>query len=243
MSLIIVLIGLAALVALIVGVGIGAYNGFVRQRNTIQESWRQVDVELNRRYELIPNLVETVRGAAAHESGTLENVIRLRNQAVQSSGGDAPDARRAEIESQLSGAVHNLMVQVEAYPQLQANASFVELQRQLAETEDRIAAGRRYYNANVSAYNTRIDSFPSNLVASMNHFEKAAYFQVDNPEMRSAPTVNFGAGTGTTSTQPGIDRGTSQAAPGYEAPGFGTPSAEQGQQAGQTQRADGVDPR
>ena len=175
--------------------GLSAYNGFIRERNLIQESWRQVDVELNRRYELIPNLVETVRGYAAHERNTLEGVVRLRAQAQQIAaheGGAAPSQARAQAEEQLSSAVRGLMVSVEAYPELKSNQNFLELQRALAETEDRIAAGRRYYNANVRNYNTRTESVPSNLIANAFHFEKATYFEVNEPEVRRAPDVSFG---------------------------------------------------
>lgn len=195
MALLIVIIILVVIIGGGAGLFIAPYNSFVKLRNTIQESWRQVDVELNRRYELIPNLVETVRGAAAHERNTLEEVTRLRNEAValaSGANGQAPDAHRAQVESQLSGAVHGLVAQVEAYPQLRTNENFLELSRQLADTEDRIAAGRRYYNANVRNYNTKTESFPSNMVAGMFHFEKASYFQVDDPAVRTAPTVNFG---------------------------------------------------
>ena len=190
-----VILGTLAVVLLLAGVlFVAPYNGFVRQRNTIQESWRQVDVELNRRYELIPNLVETVRAYAGHERNTLEEITRLRTQAVAASqsDGESPSEQRAAIEGQLSGAVRNLMVSVEAYPELRSNQNFIELQRALTETEDRIAAGRRYYNANVRAYNTRVESVPSNLVANMFHFEKAAYFEVNDAAVRQAPDVNFG---------------------------------------------------
>ena len=149
-ALIIVLVILAIVVVLGL-VAMSMYNGFVKQRNMIQESWRQVDVELNRRYELIPNLVETVRAFAAHERNTLEDVTRLRNQAAQvaSQEGDMPSEQRAQTEEALSGAVRNLLVSVEAYPDLKSNQNFLHLQKELTETEDRIAAGRRYYNANV----------------------------------------------------------------------------------------------
>jgi LemA protein len=186
--ILLVIVGILALVAM------GSYNGFVKSRNLIQESWRQVDVELNRRYELLPNLVETVRGYAAHERNTLEDVTRLRNQAQQVSRADGslPSRQRSDVEDQLSGAVRSLILSVEAYPDLKSNQSFLELQRQLTETEDRIAAGRRFYNANVRVYNTRIDSVPSNVIATMFHFEKATYFEVDDPAVRQAPGVNFG---------------------------------------------------
>ncbi|MFP5416902.1 MAG: LemA family protein [Actinomycetes bacterium] len=193
-------IGIILLVLLLVVVGgvawaVGAYNGFVKQRNLIQESWRQVDVELNRRYELIPNLVETVRAFAAHERNTLEGIVRLRSQAQALADAEhhaAPSPERAAVEEQLTSAVRGLMVSVEAYPDLKSNQNFLELQRQLAETEDRIAAGRRYYNANVRNYNTRIESVPSNFIASSFKFEKATYFEVNEPEVRRAPDVNFG---------------------------------------------------
>ncbi len=182
--LIIVLIAAAAVLY-----GIGGYNGLVRMRNLVEESWRQVDVELNRRYDLIPNLVETVKGYARHESGTLEEVVRLRNQAAGMGG--APSADRAGVEEQLSGAVRQLLVTVEAYPDLKANQNFVELQRQLADTEDRIANGRRYYNANVRNYNTRIESFPTNIIAGFGKFERATYFEVNDAAVRQAPKVSF----------------------------------------------------
>src|SRR4051795_13463980 len=168
------------------------YNGFVRDRNRIQESWRQVDVELNRRYELLPNLVETVRGYAAHERNTLEDITRLRGQAQSLAQSGQPTEQRAQVEDQLSGAVRGLMVSVEAYPDLKSNQNFLELQRALAETEDRIANGRRFYNANVRVYNTKVESVPPNIIANMFKFEKATYFQVDEPAVRQAPNVSFG---------------------------------------------------
>lgn len=186
---------LAILVIAVVAWTIGAYNGFIKQRNMIQESWRQVDVELNRRYELIPNLVETVRAYAAHERNTLEEVTRLRNQAASlahAGSGGVPTAQRADVEGQLSGAVHNLLVSVESYPELRSNQNFLELQRELSDTEDRIAAGRRFYNANVRNYNTRVETIPSNMIANTFKFEKASYFEVSDPAVRQAPDVNFG---------------------------------------------------
>ncbi|CAA9338674.1 MAG: LemA family protein [uncultured Friedmanniella sp.] len=175
-------------------IAMGSYNAFVKSRNLIQESWRQIDVELNRRYELIPNLVETVRAYAAHERNTLEDITRLRSQAqsIAQSDGALPSQQRSDAEQALSGAVRNLIVSVEAYPDLKSNQNFLELQRQLAETEDRIAAGRRFYNANVRVYNTRVESVPSNLIAGMFHFEKATYFEVNDPSVRQTPNVSFG---------------------------------------------------
>ncbi len=188
----IVLVILVLIVIAVALYGVSAYNGLVRQRNLVEESWRQVDVELNRRYDLIPNLVETVKGYATHERDTLESVVRLRNQAVSLAGGATPSEQRAGVEEQLTGAIRQLMVTVEAYPNLQANTNFVELQRQLAETEDRIAAGRRYYNANVRNYNTKIESFPTNILANMGGFQRATYFEVNDAAVRQAPKVSFG---------------------------------------------------
>jgi LemA protein len=189
-----VIIIILVIVVILALIGLSSYNGFVKSRNLIQESWRQIDVELNRRYELIPNLVETVRAYAAHERNTLEDITRLRSQAQQlsQSEGALPTQQRADVEAALSGAVRNLIVSVEAYPDLKSNQNFLELQRQLAETEDRIAAGRRFYNANVRVYNTKVESVPSNIIAGMFHFEKATYFQVDEPAVRQAPDVSFG---------------------------------------------------
>ena len=189
-----VIIILLVIVAVIALVAMSAYNGFVKSRNLIQESWRQVDVELNRRYELIPNLVETVRAYAAHERNTLEDITRLRSQAQQLSQaeGGLPSQQRADVEAALSGAVRNLIVSVEAYPDLKSNTNFLELQRQLAETEDRIANGRRYYNANVRVYNTKVESVPTNILANLFKFEKATYFEVNDPSVRQAPNVSFG---------------------------------------------------
>ena len=193
-AFLIVLIVLVIIAIAVLAWGVGAYNGFVRSRNLIQESWRQIDVELNRRYELIPNLVETVRGYAAHERNTLEQITALRNTArslAQSSHGQ-PSEQRAAVESELTQAVHNLLVSVEAYPDLKSNTNFLELQRELTDTEDRIAASRRFYNANVRDYNTRIESVPSNIIAGFAKFEKATYFEVNDPMVRQAPDVNFG---------------------------------------------------
>ena len=191
------LVFLIVVVLIVVGVAfyaVSLYNRFVGSRNLIQESWRQIDVELNRRYDLIPNLVETVRAYAAHERNTLEGVTRLRNQAqaLAQAGGGAVTQERAQVEEQLSGAVRNLLVSVEAYPDLKSNVNFLELQRELTATEDRIAAGRRFYNANVRNYNTQVESFPSNVLAGMFKFEKATYFEVNDAAVRQAPQVSFG---------------------------------------------------
>ena len=195
MSMLLSLIGILLILVLVAILwGVSAYNSLVKARNVIQESWRQIDVELNRRYDLIPNLVETVRGYASHERGVLEKVTSLRQNemalAAQVQG--APNEQRAAAESALTEAVRGLMVSVESYPNLKSNTNYLELQRELADTEDRIAASRRFYNANVRDYNTRIESVPTNIIAGMGKFERATYFEVNDPTVRQAPTVNFG---------------------------------------------------
>jgi len=191
------------LLVVIVGLGgfaVGQYNSLVSLRNKLQAAWRQVDVELNRRYDLIPNLVSTVQGSAKFERSTLEQVVALRNQAKALAGGDA--SQRGEAEAQLTHAVSNIMVTAEAYPELKASAGFQQLQTQLAETEDRIANSRRYYNAIVGNYNTKTEAFPSSLFASTFHFTKAGYFEVDDPTMRQAPAIDFQQLNGESSLPP-----------------------------------------
>ena len=175
------------------------YNRFVTQRNLVRESWRQIDVELQRRYDLIPNLIETVKGYAAHERGVLEAVTQARANAqrVHAAGGGPTPAQQAVAEGALSGALSRLLATAEAYPQLKANQNFMMLQQQLVETEDRIAAGRRFYNGNVRALNTRVQSFPSNLIAGAFNFHAEEYFEVNDPTVRATPRVDFsGLGTG-----------------------------------------------
>jgi len=195
------IIVLIIIIVAVLAFGIVQYNGLVSLRNKLQEAWRQVDVELNRRYDLIPNLVSTVQGAAKFEQSTLEQVIGLRNQAKALSGGD-PTQQRGDVEGQLTRAVNNILVTAEAYPELKSNASFQQLQGQLSDTEDRIANARRYYNAVVGDYNTKTEAFPSNLFASTFHFVKAGYFEVDDPTVRQAPQVDFQQLNGTTSMPP-----------------------------------------
>jgi LemA protein len=180
-----------------------SYNRFVRQRNLVQESWRQIDVELQRRHDLIPNLVETVKAFAAQERNVLVSVIEARNRAEavrQSPGIHA--AEQAQAEGALQRAVGGLFAVAEAYPDLKSNQNFLALQQQLAETEDRIAAGRRFYNANVRAINTRVEAFPSNMVANAFKFAKEEYFEVDDPASRAAVQVDF-SGLGQIPAGPG----------------------------------------
>jgi len=173
-----------------------SYNRFVTQRNLVRESWRQIDVELQRRHDLIPNLVETVKGYAGQERTVFIAVTEARAQAEQVRRDPrAGAAQQAAAESNLNGAMTGLFATVEAYPDLKSNQSFLALQQQLAETEDRIAAGRRYYNANVRGINTRVEAFPSNLVAGVFHFAQEEYFEVDDPTVRANVDIDFGEGS------------------------------------------------
>lgn len=179
---------LVVLVVLFAVWAVLSYNRLVALRNVVEESWRQVDVELNRRYDLIPNLVETVKGYAAHERGTFEAVTQARAQAA--TPGSTP-AEQAQQENMLTGALRQLFAVAEAYPDLKANQNFLQLQQQLGDTEDRIAASRRFYNANVRAYNTKLQSFPMNVLANMFKFTEADYFEAEDPTVRAAPRVQF----------------------------------------------------
>jgi LemA protein len=167
-----------------------SFNRFVRQRQLVDNSWANVDTELKRRYDLIPNLVATVKGYAAHESETLEAVVRARRAAVDEQGGAAEQATQENV---LVDALKQLLALREAYPDLKANTEFLDLQRQLVVTEDRIQAARRFYNANVRDYNTRVESFPSMLVAAFGRFARRDYFEVE-PSIRDAgaPGVTLG---------------------------------------------------
>ena len=167
---------------------VGMYNGLIKLRNLVQEAWRQIDVELKRRHDLIPNLVETVKGYAAHEKGTLEGVMQARSAAM--SGGQTP-AAAAQTEGMLSQALGRLFAVAEAYPNLKANENFLALQQELTSTEDRIASGRRYYNANVRELNTKVETVPSNFVAGLAKIGRAEYFESEGAE-REAPSVAFG---------------------------------------------------
>ena len=167
---------------------VGMYNGLIKLRNLVQEAWRQIDVELKRRHDLIPNLVETVKGYAAHERGTLEGVMQARSAAM--SDGQSP-AAAAQSEGMLSQALGRLFAVAEAYPNLKANENFLALQQELTSTEDRIASGRRYYNANVRELNTKVETVPSNVVAGLAKIGRAEYFESEGAE-REAPSVTFG---------------------------------------------------
>jgi LemA protein len=185
---VIVLLVIIVLVVLVALWGVTSYNRLIKLRNLVQEAWRQIDVELTRRHDLIPNLVETVKGYAAHERGTLEDVMTARSAAM--SGGQSP-ADLAQNENVLTQALGRLFAVAEAYPDLKANQNFLALQQELASTEDRIAAGRRYYNANVRELNTKVESVPSNIIAGVAHIGRAEYFEAEGAQ-REAPQVSFG---------------------------------------------------
>jgi LemA protein len=227
-----ILLGLVVLLAV---VGVVMYNGLIGLRNKVEEGWRQIDVELKRRHDLIPNLVETVKGYASHERGTLEDVMAARSAAM--SGASTP-AAAAQSEGQLSQALGRLMAVAEAYPDLKANQSFLALQQELTSTEDRIASSRRYYNALVRELNTKVESVPSNLVANIANVKRAEYFETPATEA-VVPSISFGNGGGVAgsnapavapSTRPGAVGGASTApgaAPGAlpqaQAPGADQP--------------------
>jgi len=162
------------------------YNTLVRLRQYCRESWSAIDTELQRRYDLIPNLVETVKGYAAHERETLQAVIDARNKAVASTG--SPQSQATD-ENVFVGALRNLFALAEGYPDLKASRNFLQLQRELANTEDRIQAARRFYNANVRELNTRTEVFPSNLVAGAFNFHKEEFFEIEDAGIRATPSV------------------------------------------------------
>jgi len=177
-----------AVVAVLAAWAVAQYNALVRLRNLVQESWKQIDVELQRRHDLIPNLVETVKGYAKHEKETFEAVTEARNMA---SAPGSTVAQQAQQENVLTQALGRLFAVAEAYPDLKANVGFQQLQQELTNTEDRVAAGRRFYNANVRELNTKIEVFPTNVIAGMFHFVKAEYFEIQDQAVRQAPEVKF----------------------------------------------------
>ncbi len=177
------------LLALVVVIGLYVvitYNGLVALRNKIENAWAQIDVQLKRRYDLIPNLVETVKGYAAHERETLDAVVKARNMAMAATG----PHDQAQAENMISGALKSLFALSEAYPDLKANQSFLNLQEELTGTEGRIAYARQYYNDTVVRFNTRIQSFPANLLAAQFKFEEREYFEVDEVD-RGPVAVDF----------------------------------------------------
>ena len=174
------------LVVVLIGYVVLTYNGLVSMRNRIENAWAQIDVQLKRRYDLIPNLVETVKGYAAHERGTLEAVIQARNAAMTAQG----PQDQAAAENMITGALKSVFALSEAYPDLKANQNFLNLQEELTGTEGRIAYARQFYNDTVYRYNTKIQSFPSLVIAKRMGFKEREYFEADEAA-RTAPTVEF----------------------------------------------------
>jgi len=162
---------------------IGVYNGLIVGRNRVKEAFSDVNIQLKRRYDLIPNLVETVKGYASHESQTLEKVIQARNMAMATKG-DLKE--QAKAENILSGTLKSLFAVSENYPELKANQNFLKLQFELTDTKDKIKAARRFYNTNVLALNNKIEMFPSNIIASMFQFTKQEFFELDEDEAAQA---------------------------------------------------------
>jgi LemA protein len=184
-------VGFLLVLGLIVALAVaGVYNSLVTRRVETENAWSQIDVQLKRRYDLIPNLVETVKGYAGHERETLEKVIAARNQAMAARGPE----ERAQAENMLTGALKSLFAVVEAYPDLKANTNFMDLQQELKATENRITFSRQYYNDTVAQYNTSLQRFPANLVANMFGFRQVEFFKLEEGEaadVRKAPQVKF----------------------------------------------------
>jgi len=176
-----------ASLAVVVLIFVALFNGLVRSKNLAQEGWSGIDVQLKRRADLIPNLVEAVKGYAGHERTVLEKVTEMRAQALKASG----PAEREKAEGQLAVALSQLLAVAERYPDLKASANFQEMQKSLADAEEQIQLARRYYNAAARELNIKIGSFPSNLVAVMFRFRETEYFQLDNTADRATPNVKF----------------------------------------------------
>jgi LemA protein len=177
---------LAAIVVIVLYV-VAIFNGLVMLRNRTQEAWSDIDVQLKRRYDLIPNLVETVKGYATHESGTFEKVVQARNMAMSAQGVKA----KAEAENALAGTLKTLFAVAEAYPELKASQNFMELQGELRDTEDKIQAARRFYNGNALNLKTKIETVPSNIIAGMFSFKPMDFFELEDAAQKEAPKVDF----------------------------------------------------
>jgi LemA protein len=183
-----VLIGILILLVILGVIVIGPYNGLVRGRNEVKSAWSSIDVQLKRRYDLIPNLVETVKGYAGHERQTLEAVIQARQQAVTFTG--SPE-ERAKVENNLTSALRSLFAVAESYPDLKANQNFLALQEELANTENKIGFARQFYIDVAKQYKNRVEMFPSNIVANIFGFKAEPFFEVESAADRSTPQVKF----------------------------------------------------
>ncbi len=181
-----IVVGILVVIAVVF---ISIYNGLVRSRNQVRNAWAQIDVQLKRRYDLVPNLVETVKGYAKHERETFEMVTKARNLAQQLTSAGAGE--RAKVEGELSSALGRLLAVAEAYPDLKANQNFLALQEELTSTENKIGFARQFYNDSVLRLNNKTQEFPSNIVASMTGFKAAEFFETTLAAEREAPKVSF----------------------------------------------------
>ena len=182
-----IVLGVIAVIAIFL---VATYNRLVALRQRVREAWSDIDVQLKRRYDLIPNLVETVKGYAAHEKTVFENVTNARSNAIAAGATGSPE-QRAQAENILSGALRSVFAVAENYPQLQASQNFRDLQEQLTATEDKIAFARRFYNGNVRDYNTGLQTFPTNVLAGMFGFTAEQYFELADAKEREVPKVSF----------------------------------------------------
>jgi LemA protein len=183
----IALIVVLAILAIVILWGVAVYNGLIGLRNRVREAWAQIEVQLKRRYDLIPNLVNTVKGYAAHEKGVFERVTEARAKAI--AGGSV--AERAQSENMLTSALKSVFAVAEAYPQLKANENFLALQEELSSTENKISFARQHYNESVMGFNTRIQTVPNNIIAGLANFKPEQMFEVEDAAQREAPKVQF----------------------------------------------------
>lgn len=183
----IILYIIIALVVIAVFWVIGMYNGLIRLKNQAQEAWSDIDVQLKRRYDLIPNLVNTVKGYAQHERELFEKVTEARSRAMQAQGPE----EKGKAENMLAGTLKSLFAVAENYPNLKANENFAKLQDELSDTENKIQAARRFYNGNVRDFNTKIQSFPTNTIAGMFNFKSFEFFELEQPEAKEPVKVEF----------------------------------------------------
>ncbi len=174
----------------VIAVIIGMYNSLIRLKNRVEEAWSDIDVQLKRRYNLIPNLIETVKGYASHERETLEKVTKARTDAMTAQSGGDPKAQ-AHAENMLSSTLKSIFALSESYPDLKANQNFLELQRELSDTENKIQASRRFYNGNVRDFNTKLQVFPTNIIANMLGFKNRDFFEIEEPKERENVKVEF----------------------------------------------------
>jgi len=187
MELTLIILGVVVVGAVVI---IGMYNSLIKLKNRVEEAWSDIDVQLKRRYDLIPNLVETVKGYAGHEKSTLESVTKARSQAMAAQeSGDAK--QQAAAENMLSSTLKSIFALSESYPELKANTNFLELQRELSDTENKIQASRRFYNGNVQDFNTKLEVFPTNIIGNMLGFKSREYFEIEDEKERDNVKVKF----------------------------------------------------